>query len=256
MFSVRFLVALAIHGRVFAVDVSHPDASPGHMEATILAEGESQIRSVVRKENVSAENDEGKSCKCTEVDLKGKKWSPGGLQKCVGSCTDVRKSTSKNDCPKHWKIISPRNEEDWKTLIDLDVLKEVAAPHLLVDVTQPKNGPGGDRSHPMNSGEKGRSMWVTIDGSEWWLRDKVFHEPSGDYHANCFLHIFRFSNPSDIQFNDASCAAHSHRYLCQPDIRHTTTTTTTEPGKGSAKRSAVLHSMVWALGFIWMRLSA
>ena len=25
----------------------------------------------------------------------------------------------------------------------------------LVDVTQPKNGPGGDRSHPMNSGEKG-----------------------------------------------------------------------------------------------------
>ena len=24
----------------------------------------------------------------------------------------------------------------------------------------------------------------------------------GDYHANCFLHIFRFSNPSDIQFND------------------------------------------------------
>ncbi|CAE7442002.1 unnamed protein product, partial [Symbiodinium microadriaticum] len=130
MFSVRFLVALAIHGRVFAVDVSHPDASPGHMEATILAEGESQIRSVVRKENVSAENDEGKSCKCTEVDLKGKKWSPGGLQKCVGSCTDVRKSTSQNDCPKHWKIISPRNEEDWKTLIDLDVLKEVAAPHL------------------------------------------------------------------------------------------------------------------------------
>ena len=72
----------------------------------------------------------------------------------MGSCTDVRKSTSKNDCPKHWKIISPRNEEvcktwhvekartfrprllrqeDWKTLIDLDVLKEVAAPHLSLD---------------------------------------------------------------------------------------------------------------------------
>jgi len=235
------------------------------MEATILAEGESQIRSIVRKENSSIEGDifqfedEGKSCKCTEVDLKGKKWSPGGLQKCVGSCADVRKSTSQNDCPKHWKIISPRNKEDWQTLIDLKVLSEVTAPHPLIDVTQPKNGAGGGRAHPMNSEEKGQSMWVTSDGSEWWLRDKVWNEPSGDYHANCFLHIYQFADASNIHLNDASCGAHSHRYLCQPDMRHTTTTTTaitTTAGKGSAKRAAVLHSMVWALGFIWMRLLA
>ncbi|CAE7701145.1 KCS1 [Symbiodinium sp. CCMP2592] len=186
MFSVRFLVAFVIHRRVCAIDTSHPhpDASHGHMEATILAEGESQIRSIVRKENSSIDGDifqledEGKSCKCTEVDLKGKKWSPGGLQKCVGSCADVRKSDSKNDCPKHWKIISPRNKEDWETLIDLKVLSDVTAPHLLIDVTQPKNGAGGGRAHPMNSDEKGQSMWVTIDGSESFAQDRFFMSPA------------------------------------------------------------------------------
>ena len=87
----------------------------------------------------------------------------------------------------------------------------------------------------------GQSMWVTSDGSEsfaqdrlfrrdlllkpsifrWWLRDKVWNEPSGcsaerespqrrtvfssrgDYHANCFLHIYQFADASNIHLNDA-----------------------------------------------------
>ncbi|CAE7299237.1 ligA [Symbiodinium natans] len=291
---VRFFFVLSMHVGVEAINTSQPDHSHGHMEATILAdarldwqwragsegdsrrtwfarlkamsiaqlqEGEAHVRSMVRKENVSTEydtlEDEAKGCTCTEVDLKGKKWSPGGLQKCVGSCADVRKSDSKNDCPKDWKIISPRSKEDWQTLIDLKVLDEVRAPHLIVDVTQPKNGCGGCTNHPMNSESKGQSMWVTIDGSEWWLKGVKFGEPNGDYHANCFLGIGApITNPDAIHFNDLNCAYHSKKYLCQPDIRYTTTTTTTKPEEKSFAKMPVTNSMAWALGAIWMCLLA
>ena len=37
---------------------------------------------------------------------------------------EVSKATEVNDCPKDWKIFSPRSKEDWETIISLDVIKD------------------------------------------------------------------------------------------------------------------------------------
>eukprot|EP00435_Cladocopium_sp_Y103_P020354 s1661_g4.t6 len=144
------------------------------MQATVLAEGDTQV--LMRKENVS--DIDTRSCTCTDVDLKGKKWSPGGLKKCVGNCKKVSKSTEVNDCPKDWKIFSPRSKEDWETIISLD---DVLKPHLVVDVTQDKAGCGGCTQKAMNSDEDGQSMWKTLDGSAWWLSASPYLEPNGHF---------------------------------------------------------------------------
>merc|ERR1712032_1405773 len=43
------------------------------------------------------------------------------------------------------------------------------------------------------------------------------NEPSGDYHANCYLHVYDV-NPNNVRFNDGSCSYYSTEYLCQPTI--------------------------------------
>lgn len=194
------------------------------MQATVLAEGDTQV--LMRKENVS--EIDARSCTCTDVDLKGKKWSPGGLKKCVGNCKKVSKATEVNDCPKDWKIFSPRSKEDWETIISLDVIKDVLKPHLVVDITQDKNGCGGCTAKAMNSDEDGQSMWKTLDSSAWWLRASKYGEPNGDYIANCFLGLNPPTDANAIAFNDWNCGYHTHSYLCQPDDRYTTTTTKAE----------------------------
>ena len=67
----------------------------------------------------------------------------------------------------------------------------------------------------MNSGVSQQSSWHTDDGAPWWLRDSKFNEPNGDYHANCYLHVYKV-DPNDVQFNDANCAHSSTDYMCQP----------------------------------------
>ena len=52
----------------------------------------------MRKENVS--EIDARSCTCTDVDLKGKKWSPGGLKKCVGNCKKVAVAKQQSLTPK------------------------------------------------------------------------------------------------------------------------------------------------------------
>eukprot|EP00435_Cladocopium_sp_Y103_P020343 s1661_g4.t5 len=153
---------------------SQPRRHAVPMQATVLAEGDTQV--LMRKENVS--DIDTRSCTCTDVDLKGKKWSPGGLKKCVGNCKKVSKSTEVNDCPKDWKIFSPRSKEDWETIISLD---DVLKPHLVVDVTQDKAGCGGCTQKAMNSDEDGQSMWKTLDGSAWWLSASPYLEPNGHF---------------------------------------------------------------------------
>ncbi|CAL1147383.1 unnamed protein product [Cladocopium goreaui] len=171
------------------------------MQATVLAEGDTQV--LMRKENVS--EIDARSCTCTDVDLKGKKWSPGGLKKCVGNCKKVSKATEVNDCPKDWKIFSPRSKEDWETIISLDVIKDVLKPHLVVDITQDKNGCGGCTAKAMNSDEDGQSMWKTLDSSAWWLRASKYGEPNGDYIANCFLGLNPPTDANAIAFNESFC---------------------------------------------------
>merc|ERR1712019_267374 len=56
--------------------------------------------------------------------------------------------------------------------------------------------------------------WKTTDGSNWWLRDGRYNEPNGDYHANCYLHIYDV-NPNNVRFNDGNCNYCSTEYMCQ-----------------------------------------
>merc|ERR1711981_295060 len=66
----------------------------------------------------------------------------------------------------------------------------------------------------MKSTTSQQGSWRTKDGSAWWLRDAKYNEPNGDYHANCYLHIYDV-NPNNVRFNDGSCAYYSTEYLCQ-----------------------------------------
>merc|ERR1711981_127503 len=66
----------------------------------------------------------------------------------------------------------------------------------------------------MKSTTAQQGSWRTKDGSAWWLRDAKYNEPNGDYHANCYLHIYDV-NPNNVRFNDGSCAYYSTEYLCQ-----------------------------------------
>jgi len=130
----------------------------------------------------------------------------------------VSKSTEKHSCPKGFKIWSPRSKKDW-TLVYNAMDKKFAnyprKPHLIVDVTRPKNGCGGCTKYAMNSKVSKQGEWKTTDGSDWWLRDGKYNEPNGDYHANCYLHIYDV-NPNNVKFNDGNCNHVSSAYLCQP----------------------------------------
>ena len=125
----------------------------------------------------------------------------------------ISKSTQPNSCPKGWKLWSPQNQQDWQTAQASTKLP--ARPHLLVDITRPANGCGGCTKYAMKSGVDQQNSWVTSDGSPWWLRDTKYNEPNGDYHANCYLHVYK-TDPKDIRFNDLGCGYSSTSYLCQP----------------------------------------
>merc|ERR1712046_95094 len=77
---------------------------------------------------------------------------------------------------------------------------------------------GGCTKYAMKSGVSQQGSWTTSDGSNWWLRDGKYNEPNGDYHANCYLHIYKV-DPNDVRFNDGNCGFSSNDYLCQQEFQ-------------------------------------
>jgi len=153
------------------------------------------------------------SCKCTKIDLTSE-YSAGLLVKC-SECTTVYKSTQKNSCPTGMKIFSPSTRADWKTF--LSSATPLRAPNWIVDVTRPQNGCGGCSRFAMKSTTAQQATWKTSDASPWWLRSTTFHEPNGDYKANCYLALSGHPKSADtIQFNDWNCNYKSRSYYCQP----------------------------------------
>merc|ERR1719482_1356110 len=67
----------------------------------------------------------------------------------------------------------------------------------------------------MKSTTAQQGSWKTKDGSAWWLRDAKYNEPNGNYHANCYLHIYDV-NPNNVRFDDNNCNFYTTDYLCQP----------------------------------------
>jgi len=167
-----------------------------------------------------------KTCKCSRVTLNGP-FSPGPLVKCV-NCLDVRRTQEKNSCPEGTKIFSPRSRSDWKTFLASAL--PLHAPNWIVDVTRPLNGCPGCKT-AMNSNNPRQRSWTTSDGSPWWLRSTGFNEPSGDYHATCYLDLWSKGkrNEDSITFNDQTCNYHSKSYYCQ------TASIPMNPKKGSPR---------------------
>ena len=157
--------------------------------------------------------------------MKGKPWSPGQLVSCAGSgCRDVYKATDVNSCPTGWKIFSPRNQQDWQTLIDVGV-KVPASPNMLVDVYNEKNGspksPFSQQANfeVMNSKDNAgaRGRWRTSDGSAWFLRSGVFSQPDNSFTADYMLYLTaQPTSAADVEFDDYWDNSHSNSYLCQP----------------------------------------
>merc|ERR1719409_1548846 len=71
----------------------------------------------------------------------------------------------------------------------------------------------------MNSGNENQDSWVTSDGTDWWLRAEVYHEPRDNYHANCYLDIGRtpFTSEDEVSFVADKCNNHASSYYCQLD---------------------------------------
>ena len=137
----------------------------------------------------------------------------------VSNGLKVFKSTEKNSCPSGWKIWSPRNKNDWTIVYNAlgkNINNYPRKPYLIVDVTRDTKGCGGCAKYAMKSGVSQQSSWKTTDDSDWWLRDTKHTQPSGDYHANCYLSVTKV-DPDDVQFNDVDCNHSSEDYLCQPN---------------------------------------
>merc|ERR1712176_713926 len=154
------------------------------------------------------------NCKITKLNVPG---YSAGLVVRVDNGRAVRRSTEKHSCPTGFKIWSPRNKNDFTAVYNAmgkNINNYPRKPHLIVDVTRPANGCGGCTKYAMKSTTSEQGSWKTSDGSAWWLRDSRYNEPNGDYHANCYLHIYDV-NPNNVRFNDGSCAYYSTEYLCQ-----------------------------------------
>merc|ERR1711920_971115 len=156
------------------------------------------------------------NCKVTDLSSKVKGYSAGKLVR-VDNGKSVKKSTEKHSCPKGFKIWSPRNKSDWTKVYNAmskNINNYPKKPHLIVDVTRAANKCGGCTKYAMKSTTAQQGSWKTTDGSAWWLRDAKYNEPNGDYHANCYLHVYDV-NPNNVRFNDGNCNYYSTSYLCQ-----------------------------------------
>merc|ERR1712025_1293956 len=160
------------------------------------------------------------SCKLSVVLGKNKGYSAGAVVR-VDNGRSVRRSKDTHSCPSGYKIWSPRNKNDWIVVYNAlgkNINKYPRKPHLIGDVTRGGNGCGGCTKYAMKSSTSQQGSWKTTDGSQWWLRDGRYNEPNGDYHANCYLHIYDV-NPNNVRFNDGNCGHYSSEYLCQRAIK-------------------------------------
>jgi len=152
------------------------------------------------------------TCKCDRVTMNGP-YSPGPMVKCI-NCLDARKSGDKISCPAGTKLFAPASREDWKTFVSS--ARPLRNPHWIIDVTRPQNGCGGCTRNAMNSGNSNQKSWTTADDAPWWLRSTRYNEPNGDYHANCYLDLWRTpKNENSVTWNDGNCNYHSKSYYCQ-----------------------------------------
>merc|ERR1712072_1267404 len=159
----------------------------------------------------------GSAGNCKVSTIKTPKYSAGRIVR-IDNGRAGRRSGDKHSCPAGMKIWSPRNKNDW-TIVYNAMGKNINSypkkPHLIVDVTRPANGCGGCTKYAMKSTTAQQGSWKTKDGSAWWLRDARYNEPNGNYHANCYLHIYDV-NPNNVRFDDNNCNFYSTNYLCQP----------------------------------------
>merc|ERR1712048_803337 len=154
------------------------------------------------------------NCKTSTINVPG--YSAGNIVR-IHNGRRVRKSTETDSCPTGYKIWSPRNKADWTRVYNAlgkNIKNYPQKPHFIVDVTRPANGCGGCTKYAMKSSTAQQGSWRTKDGSAWWLRDAKYNEPNGDYHANCYLHIYDV-NPNNVRFNDGNCNYYSTEYMCQ-----------------------------------------
>merc|ERR1719284_727234 len=179
----------------------------------LLAKGKESVEcSGVAEISLKPSSGSPKPCKCKRVTLNGP-YAAGPMVKCT-NCRDVRRSYDKNSCPIGTKIFSPSSRSDWQTFFNS--AGALYAPNWIIDVTRPQNGCGGCTGNPMNSGNSRQKTWRTSDGSPWWLRSTRYSEPNGDYHANCFLNLWRTPRRADaVTVNDHNCHYHAKSYYCQ-----------------------------------------
>merc|ERR1712139_153033 len=163
----------------------------------------------------------GSASNCKVSVISTPKYSAGNILR-IHNGRRVRKSTETDSCPKGYKIWSPRNKNDW-TVVYNAMKKSISnyprKPHFIIDVTRPADGCGGCTKYAMKSTTAQQGSWRTTDRSAWWLRDARYNEPNGDYHANCYLHVYDV-NPNNVRFNDGNCNYYSTEYLCQPNKGH------------------------------------
>jgi len=119
----------------------------------------------------------------------------------------------KNSCPQGTKLFSPRNREDWRTLISS--VAPLRSPNWIIDITQAQNGCGGCKKAAMNSRSPSQATWRTSDNTPWFLRSSKYSEPNGDYKANCYMDITSAVSEDSVTFNDADCKISSNDYYCQ-----------------------------------------
>jgi hypothetical protein len=162
------------------------------------------------------------SCTVTTLNMVGT-YIPGQLIM-VRNGHQVSKSTDTNSCPTNWKIWAPTNQADIRTAYESsNHFHEMADPQFIIDVTRPTSGCTVDSQQPCDVNVvmtvDSQPSWRTTDGADWFMRSTPYHEPNGDYTANCYLHI-KNADPDNLRFNDGRCTYSSQDYMCQPVQGH------------------------------------
>merc|ERR1711881_312811 len=180
----------------------------------LCAAGSGGKKTTKKQQALKCRSGSASNCKVSVISTP--KYSAGNILR-IHNGRRVRRSTETDSCPNGYKIWSPRNKNDWTIVFNAmgkSINKYPKKPHFIIDVTRPANGCGGCTKYAMKSTTAQQGSWRTKDGSAWWLRDARYNEPNGDYHANCYLHVYDV-NPNNVRFNDGSCNYYSTEYLCQ-----------------------------------------
>lgn len=128
----------------------------------------------------------------------------------VEDAISTSRATDPNSCHElGLEIVVPRTREHWFSLLaNFDQSYFVAIPGVS------KATPGGNFTNvAMTSDTVPPGTWEALDGREWWLRSTPYSEPNGDYTADCWLGMLRWS-ADDIRFNDGSCGYATTKYVC------------------------------------------